>query len=129
MQRWVKLPDGRFIDANSNGKWDDGELMLDVDTSNGTFLDQVLGYRDGFIDKKDQYAKIQGGLKFMVTQGQWESAQGSTADRLRGLPTAIYKALVAAGFGQGESKRYEALLPEAIHDHVAAGDDQIRVFQ
>lgn len=35
-----------------------------------------------------------------------------SADRLRGLPTAIYKALVAAGFKQGESTGMDASDPE-----------------
>lgn len=35
-----------------------------------------------------------------------------SADRLRGLPTAIYKALVAAGFQQGESTGMDASDPE-----------------
>lgn len=73
-----------FIDANGNGRWDTGELMLDVDTADGSYADQVLGYRDGFIDKKDQYAKVKGGLKFKVTQANWAANQGAIQPKLKG---------------------------------------------
>lgn len=73
-----------YIDANNNGRWDAGELMLDVDTADGRYADQVLGYRDGFIDKKDQYAKIRGGLKLKVTSDAWTAAQGAIQPKLEG---------------------------------------------
>ncbi|MBI1191111.1 MAG: hypothetical protein GC200_10580 [Tepidisphaera sp.] len=73
-----------FIDTNGNGRWDAGELMLDVDTADGSYADQTLGYRDGFIDKKDQYAKIKGGLKFKVTQSNWSTNQGAIQPKLQG---------------------------------------------
>jgi hypothetical protein len=73
-----------FVDANGNGRWDSDELMADVDTDSGAFRDQVLGYRDGFIDRKDQYAKVAGTMKFRATKEAWESAQGTVADTLVG---------------------------------------------
>jgi hypothetical protein len=73
-----------FIDANRNGKWDAGEVMLDYDSSSNTYRDQVLGYRDGVIDKKDQYAKVAGQLSFRVDRGAWTSAQGALQPVLRG---------------------------------------------
>jgi hypothetical protein len=71
-------------DTNLNGRWDPGEVMLDRDPLTGVNRDQILGWRDGYIDRKDQYAKIHGGLKFAVQKNAWESAQGPIPDRLRG---------------------------------------------
>jgi hypothetical protein len=73
-----------FIDTNRNGRWDPGEPMLDFDSSTNTYRDQVLGYRDGYIDKKDQYAKVNGQLSFKVDQAAWTTAQGALQPILRG---------------------------------------------
>lgn len=74
-----------FNDTNRNGRWDSGEIMSDYDASNGTYSDQVLGFRDGFIDRKDQYAKVNGKLVFKTTQSEWTQAQGAVQpDRLQG---------------------------------------------
>ncbi len=74
-----------FIDSNNNGRWDPGETIRDVDPRNGSFADRVLGWRDGVIDRKDQYAKLQGRLVFRTTQSSWASAgHGSIAEQLRG---------------------------------------------
>jgi hypothetical protein len=73
-----------FIDADGNGRWDPGELMLDVDTATGRFADQILGYRDGVVDKKDQYAKVAGGLKFSVDASTWSTDRGSLTSKLVG---------------------------------------------
>lgn len=73
-----------FVDANANGVWDNGELMADIDTATGAFQDQVLGYRDGVIDRKDQYAKVRGTMKFGVSQSTWESNRGDINPKLRG---------------------------------------------
>lgn len=73
-----------FIDANRNGRWDSGEVMLDYDVNNNTYRDQVLGFRDGFVDRKDQYAKIRGELKFKTTAAAWQSAQGALDPKMRG---------------------------------------------
>lgn len=64
-----------FNDANHNGRWDAGETLLDHDSRNNVFPDRVLGYRDGVIDRKDQYSKLNGRLTFKVTQAAWETAQ------------------------------------------------------
>ena len=66
-----------FTDSNHNGRWDNGETMLDYDSATNTNADQVLGFRDGFIDKKDQYAKVKGKLSFKTTQSAWSAAQGA----------------------------------------------------
>ena len=73
-----------FIDANSNGRWDAGETMLDFDSAQNVNRDQVLGYRDGYIDRRDQYAKVNGSLSFKVDRAAWESAQGVLQPKLRG---------------------------------------------
>jgi hypothetical protein len=73
-----------FLDANSNGRWDAGEIMADVEPAGGAYRDQVLGYRDGVIDKKDLYAKVAGGLKFAVNESTWSSNRGALGDKLKG---------------------------------------------
>jgi hypothetical protein len=73
-----------FVDANQNGKWDVGEAFLDFDSVRNVNRDQVLGYRDGFIDRKDQYAKVTGKLAFKTTQAAWQSGQGPIPQRLKG---------------------------------------------
>lgn len=40
------------------------------------YRDQVLGYRDGVIDKRDQYAKVTGSIVFRVSEGEWSAGQG-----------------------------------------------------
>ncbi|MBS0198583.1 MAG: hypothetical protein JSR77_17675 [Planctomycetes bacterium] len=73
-----------FVDSNGNGKWDVGEAFLDYDPVLNVNRDQVLGYRDGFIDKKDQYAKVSGKLTFRATQAAWAAAQGPPSAKMRG---------------------------------------------
>jgi hypothetical protein len=74
-----------FVDTNNNGRWDTGESFLDSDVTTGVNRDQVLGYRDGVIDYKDQYAKIAGRLIFRTTQQAWAAAQGGGwRDKLAG---------------------------------------------
>jgi len=73
-----------FVDSNGNGRWDADEAMLDLDPGHGVYKDQVLGYRDGYIDRRDQYAKIAGRVSFRVQKSTWESAQGPVPARVRG---------------------------------------------
>lgn len=74
-----------FVDENGNGMWDpDSETLLDYDPVRGVYRDQVLGYRDGFIDKLDRYTKIRGQLAFKVTSDAWVDAQGDWKYRLEG---------------------------------------------
>lgn len=73
-----------YSDTNNNGRWDAGEIFLDFDSAMNSYRDQVLGFRDGFIDKRDQYAKVNGKLTFRTTQAAWTAAQGATATKLRG---------------------------------------------
>lgn len=60
-----------YTDSNNNGRWDSGETLRDVD-------DRTNGYRDGVIDKRDQYAKIAGRLMFRTSQSAWETARNNT---------------------------------------------------
>lgn len=70
---------GRWNGVLENGVWDfttfpdnngDGTLDLaDIDAD-----DIILGYRDGAIDFRDQYAKIRGTLSFAAVRADWESA-------------------------------------------------------
>jgi len=93
-----------YTDANLNGRFDPGvdtltdaeevepssvpvNLQPYVANINGkSFLyrDQVLGYRDGVIDRRDQYAKVTGRLIFRVTESQWIAGQGNYMNRVRG---------------------------------------------
>lgn len=73
-----------FIDANANGRWDSGESMVDHDPVTTRNRDQVLGYRDGVIDKRDLYAKVRGKLVFSTTSQAWSAAQGDFSGKLRG---------------------------------------------
>ncbi len=62
-------------DTNRNGRWDAGENLNDFDAATGTYPDRVLGWRDGFIDRKDLYAKVRGRLFYRTTQAAWETGQ------------------------------------------------------
>lgn len=74
-----------FVDTNSNGRWDPGEALLDIDPRNGSEADRVLGWRDGFIDRKDQYAKLRGRMVFRATDAAWAAANsGDYSQHLRG---------------------------------------------
>ena len=75
-----------FTDTNNNGYWDAGEPFTDILIVNGvnTNADQVLGYRDGVIDRRDQYAKVAGTLVYRVTKAAWAAAQGNIGDKVRG---------------------------------------------
>ncbi len=72
-----------WADDNGNGRWDDGEEMADVSPS-GANSDQVLGWRDGYLDKRDQFAKIRGGVTFKASQSQWAAAHTDYAKQLKG---------------------------------------------
>lgn len=73
-----------YVDTNNNGRWDPGEPFNDYDSVNGVNRDQILGYMDGYIDYKDQYAKIRGSVTTRATQAAWTAAQGDLTTRMRG---------------------------------------------
>lgn len=92
-----------FVDSNGNGRWDAGEVFLDYDPVKNLNRDQVLGYRDGFIDRRDQYAKVSGRLAFRVGKQAWEIAQGPVNERLRG-PLRPGSGESAQSFGQSDAE-------------------------
>ncbi len=74
-----------FDDVNMDGQWDPAsEPLLDYDPVYDVFADQELGWRDGVIDRLDQYVKLNGSIAFAVDQGDWEANQGAWQDRLWG---------------------------------------------
>ncbi len=86
-----------FIDENGNRKYDPvDENPADYDQIHGTYPDTELGWRDGYLDANDQYAKVRGGLIFKVTANAWETGQGPIEERLRGtiIPEDDESALV-----------------------------------
>jgi hypothetical protein len=94
-----------FIDSNNNGRWDPGETILDVDPRNGSFADRVLGWRDGVIDRKDQYAKLRGRLVFRSTESAWAAANdGSYDDLLRGPMRPLNRGESATEFGADDDE-------------------------
>lgn len=74
-----------YYDTNGNGIWDPGsEDAADYDAVHDAWADQRLGYRDGYIDYKDKYVKVDGRLVFKVAADDWAAAQGSIYDALSG---------------------------------------------
>ncbi len=74
-----------FIDTNGNRIYEPAdEDPADYDQIHGTFPDSELGWRDGYLDAMDQYAKVRGGLIFKVSANDWEDGQGPIEERLRG---------------------------------------------
>lgn len=69
-----------YADVNHNNLWDPGEPFLDVDQTQASPMcnrDQVLGYRDGVIDYRDQYKKVGGRVLFRTTTAAWQAGQGN----------------------------------------------------
>lgn len=105
----------RFNDHNGNNRFDPGvddlldreevdpqtvppELATYIHTLAGAswlFRDQVLGYRDGVLDRRDNYAKVRGRLVVRVNDSTWTAARGDYMGRIRGtiLPPAGTSAL------------------------------------
>ncbi len=54
-----------FRDNNNDGLTDNEDVDAD---------DVTLGYRDGVLDYKDQYAKVRGSVYFRASRSDWESA-------------------------------------------------------
>lgn len=59
----------RLIDMADADRDDDGEI---------TASDTALGYNDGVLDYKDNYAKVRGRLGFAVARAPWDTANGSS---------------------------------------------------
>lgn len=78
-------------DADNDGRFDAGtETLLDYDPLVLSYPDQELGWRDGYIDAMDQYAKIAGTTIFKANASDWTSAQGDYRAKLVGpmVPTS-----------------------------------------
>lgn len=92
-----------YTDANYNGRYDPGEVLSDLEEVESStvptnlqsyivqmggnsfvYKDQVLGFRDGVIDKRDQYAKVRGRLVYRTTESAWIAGQGDYSNRVRG---------------------------------------------
>lgn len=74
-----------FVDTNNNRIYEPvDENPADFDAFHGVYSDQELGWRDGYIDAMDRYAKVHGRLVFRVNASDWEDGQGPIGERLRG---------------------------------------------
>ncbi len=125
-------------DENRNGLIDNGELPYDHDPAQNIYRDRELGWRDGFIDAMDQYAKITGGLRFTVSAAEWENERGPLADRIQGpirprgdTPPLIFSAedstlpnITAGSFADTENALIAAADGQAFWQQVA---DQLGV--
>lgn len=76
------LVDSAMPDRNRNGIWGFTDQMDNNRVTSVSALfdenDRVLGYRDGVINYKDQYAKVRGKLTFKTTSSAWATARGGT---------------------------------------------------
>lgn len=96
-----------FFDDNGDGIWSPGsEDAADFDAASSVWADQVLGWRDGFIDYKDKYVKINGRLVFKTSATAWSSGQGEIYEALQGS--------IRPGAGESpvEFEASDELLPE-----------------
>lgn len=130
---------GRFV----NGSWDystfkdnngDGERDAeDVDAD-----DVTLGYRDGVLDYRDQYAKVRGAIGLKVARSTWESAKDSLGNTVGDYQQYV-KGAITPGKGDGatEFALSDAELPAitdesfaaAAADLVEIAEDQTRTFK
>ena len=108
-----------FVDLNGDGVWQAGdEPLRDIDVFSGLYADQVLGYRDGYIDARDLYRKVDGTLSFRATRSDWESFQGPVEDRLQGPIDGGDQSAMRFGVGEDD-------LPDLSTDRFAKAKDQI----
>ncbi|MFK7759579.1 MAG: hypothetical protein AB8C13_06505 [Phycisphaerales bacterium] len=72
-------------DLNNNRKYDPvDENPLDRDLFHNVYSDLELGWRDGYLDLMDRYAKVSGRMVFKANLSDWETEQGPIGDRLHG---------------------------------------------
>lgn len=89
-----------FVDLDADNIYDaDTETLLDYDPNTGTYPDADLGYRDGYIDAFDRYAKVSGTLVFAASASDWTAEQGDYREKLGGpinpgddMPPLIFEA-------------------------------------
>lgn len=82
-----------FEDINRNGRYDPdiGEEFLDwywinkgASDQQKLYADHELGYLDGYIDKMDRYAKLNGKLVFRVGESEWAAENPDYNERIDG---------------------------------------------
>ncbi|RMD62398.1 MAG: hypothetical protein D6824_06795 [Planctomycetota bacterium] len=79
--------------------------------------DTVLGYRDGRLDFRDQYAKVRGPVLFRVNRADWEASLDAQGD-----PLGNYQKRVEGAIRPGEDKapvsfdQDDATLPQVSFD-------------
>jgi hypothetical protein len=89
-----------YVDANANNKWDAGETILDSITlpdGTGVLLDVQGGWRDGVIDRKDQYAKVNGRIQY---RAPWSTYQSSLSGRSLGISDILQGSISPQQTGQ-----------------------------
>ncbi len=113
-----------FVDVNLDGVWQPGdEPLQDVDPYSGLFADQVLGYRDGYIDSRDLYRKVDGTLAFRAERSNWESLQGSVYERLQGPIDPDDDPAMTFGASEEELPELTTDRFEGAKNQIAAGAD------
>ena len=116
-----------FADANSNGKWDSTETMNDRDTVSNTNADQVLGWRDGVLDRKDNYAKIRGRLLYKISRAALAAAKPNYANALAGsiVPTQSGQSPQTYSAGEADVPALTAAdFAGAVSDYAARANGQ-----
>lgn len=116
-----------FDDLANTGWWNPVDETHFDTAADGTVRDQVLGYRDGVLDRLDRYVKLRGSVKVGVTKAQWTESHGDWRDAIRGAlgPTPGNPPLVFAA-GDDELPRVSAdtfVDSELGLKDQAAGDD------
>jgi hypothetical protein len=81
-----------FADSNDNNRIVTTSTMLDAG-------DRALGWRDGVINYKDQYAKVHGRMIFQTTSNAWATARGGSYSDLIQGPIVPASGDVATRFG------------------------------
>ncbi len=74
-----------WLDANNDNEYDPvTETPNDWDDFHSVYADVALGWRDGYLDVLDQYAKVAGRLMFTVDESDWTDEQGAYDSKLQG---------------------------------------------
>lgn len=86
-----------YTNPADNNRINPASALLDAN-------DRVLGYRDGVINYKDQYAKIKGQLSMRVASNAWATARGGSYSPLLQGPIVSGSGTAAAKFAQGDDE-------------------------
>ena len=89
---------GPLVDAALPDRNSDGEINA---------IDTALGWNDGVLDARDQYAKARGGINFAVLRDDWEDANGESYQTLVQGPVATDPDVSATAFEVGEPEMIE----------------------